>query len=237
MRALVLAGGLGTRLRPLTEHTPKCLIPIHNRPLLAYWFELLFDAGIERALVNTHWLAPQVDAFVDTSPHQQRIDLVYEPELLGTGGTLRANHQYFGDQPVLVAHADNLINFTCSAFLEAHTNRHDGIAITMLTFETDDPRSCGIVECDAQDRVIAFHEKVEQPPGNLANGAVYILEPEVLRFIAAFDRDFVDLSTEVIPEFLGRIQIWRTDGYHRDIGNVESLARAEAEFPKSPPVL
>ena len=184
-------------------------------------------------LVNTHWLAPRVEAFVASSPWRTRVDLVFEPELLGTAGTLRANQAYFADEPVLVAHADNLISFTASALIKAHANRLDDIAITMLTFECDDPRSCGIVECDVDGRVIAFHEKVDRPPGNLANGAVYIFEPEVIRFIAAFEREFIDLSTEVIPAFIDRIQIWQTDGYHRDIGSVDSLAQAESEFPAS----
>jgi mannose-1-phosphate guanylyltransferase len=106
--------------------------------------------------------------------------------------------------------------------------------MTMLAFRTDDPRSCGILELDSQNRVLAFHEKVENPPGNLANGAVYIFEPEVIDDIARLGRSVVDLSTEIIPNYLGRILSVETSGYHRDIGNPESLRRAHSEFKHNP---
>jgi mannose-1-phosphate guanylyltransferase len=230
MRALLLAGGIGSRLRPLTETVPKCLVPIHGRPLLDYWFDQLFEAGIERALVNTHWLAPAVEAHVRASRWASRLDLVHEPVLLGTGGTINANRDYFGGDAFIVAHADNLVSFSVANLLAAHAGRAADTDITMLAFETDDPRSCGILECDAVGRVKAFHEKVENPPGTLANGAVYVVEETVVHFIAAKGKAFVDFSTEVLPAFVGRIQMWKTDGYHRDIGNIESLKRAEREF-------
>jgi mannose-1-phosphate guanylyltransferase len=232
-RALLLAGGIGSRLRPLTLTVPKCLVPIHGRPLLDYWIEMLLAGGFERVLVNTHWLAPAVEAFVEQSRWRAQIDLVHEPELLGTGGTILANRAYFSGEPFLVAHADNLISFTVSKFIAAHRGRVPGAVLTMLAFHTDDPRSCGILECDDRGVVLAFHEKVADPPGTLANGAVYVVEDEVVRYIAGIGRPFVDLSTEVMPAFLGRIQSWTTDGYHRDIGNIQSLARAEAEFPST----
>jgi mannose-1-phosphate guanylyltransferase len=230
MRALLLAGGIGSRLRPLTDTVPKCLVPIHGRPVLDYWFDLLFDAGIERALVNTHWLAPAVEVHVKASRWSSRLDLVHEPGLLGTGGTMLANRAYFGGHAALIAHADNLVDFSAPAFLDAHAGRASGTVMTMLAFETDDPRSCGILECDNAGRVTAFHEKVENPPGTLANGAVYVVEDKVMTFIAELRRPFVDFSTEVLPAFTGRIQAWKTDGYHRDIGNIASLKQAEAEF-------
>ena len=83
MRALLLAAGLGTRLRPLTETVPKCLVPIHGKPLLDYWLEHLFDAGIERVLINLHWLPDVVRAHVAASPWNDRIDLVHERESAG----------------------------------------------------------------------------------------------------------------------------------------------------------
>ena len=78
---------MGTRLRPLTNSIPKCLVAVHRHPLLDYWLALLFDAGFERVLINTHWLAQAVRDHVAASPWRESIDLVDEPELLGTGGT------------------------------------------------------------------------------------------------------------------------------------------------------
>lgn len=234
MRALLLAAGIGSRLRPLTNTTPKCLVRVHDRPLLDYWLDLVFEGGVERALLNTHWLADQVQAHVAQSPWRDRIDLVHEDELLGTGGTVLANRAWFADQPFLVAHADNLTDFDVEGLLAAHHNRPSGCIMTMLAFRTDDPSSCGILELDQQNRVLAFHEKVKNPPGNLANGAVYVFEPAVIDDIAALGKSVVDLSTEVITNYLGRILCVETSGYHRDIGNPESLRRAHLEFNHKP---
>jgi mannose-1-phosphate guanylyltransferase len=231
MRALLLAAGIGSRLRPLTDTVPKCLVPIHGRPLLDYWLALLFDAGFERILINTHHLAAAVGAHVVRSPWRDRIDLVHEEELLGTGGTVIANRSWFGPGAFLLAHADNLTDFDVPALLRVHAARPAGCVMTMLAFRTDVPRSCGILELDERGVVQAFHEKVADPPGNLANAAVYVVEPAIVEFAAALGRRVVDLQTEVVPAFLGRIAAAETDRYHRDIGTPESLARAEREFP------
>jgi mannose-1-phosphate guanylyltransferase len=229
MRALLLAAGMGLRLLPITATRPKCMVEINGRPLLDYWLELLFEAGVERALVNTHWLPDQVTVFVRASRWAGRIDLVHEDELLGTGGTVLANRDWFQGEPFILAHADNLTDFDVRGFIDAHRARPAGHAITMLGFRTDTPRSCGILELDSSGTVIAFHEKVDDPPGNLANGAVYIFEPEVVGAIAAVGGSVVDLSTEIIPRFVGRILCVETSGYHRDIGTPESLRRAIAD--------
>jgi mannose-1-phosphate guanylyltransferase len=234
MRALLLAAGIGSRLRPITDTTPKCLVPVHGRALLDYWLDLVFEGGIERALLNTHWLADHVRAHVAASRWRSRIDLVHEDDLLGTGGTILANRAWFQGQDFLVAHADNLTDFDVGSFIEAHLNRPPGHVMTMLGFRTDDPSSCGILELDDRRTVMAFHEKVASPPGNLANGAVYLFAPPVIDDIARFGKTVVDLSTEVIPGYLGRILCVETVGYHRDIGNPESLRRAHLEFKPRP---
>ena len=234
MRALLLAAGVGSRLRPITETIPKCLVPIHGRPLLDYWLDLLFHSGeIERVLINTHYLRENVEAHVAASPWCDRIDLVFETTLLGTGGTLKANRDFYSDEDVLVAHADNLTTFDVRRFVAAHRRRPPEAAMTMLAFRTDTPRSCGILQLDDQHLVQAFHEKVANPPGNLANAAVYILTPEIVATAESVPGSFVDLSTEVIPLFMRRILAVETRGYHRDIGTAESLRQAHEEFRPS----
>src|ERR1700720_1331580 len=230
MRALLLAAGVGSRLLPVTATTPKCLVAINGQPLLSYWLELLFGAGIERVLINTHWLSEQGEGYVKASRWASRIDLVHENELLGTGGTVLANREWFQGQPFMLAHADNLTDFDVAGLIAAHRTRPSGHLMTMLGFRTDDPRSCGILELDDRNTVLAFHEKVEHPPGNLANGAVYVLEPEDVDVITGLLSPVVDLSPAIIPKFLGRILCVETDGYHRDIGTLKSLRRASAEF-------
>ena len=233
MRALLLAAGLGSRLLPMTLTVPKCLVTIDGRPLLDYWLELLFGAGIERVLINTHWLAGKVEDYVRASRWASGIDLVHEDQLLGTGGTVLANRRWFLEQPFLLAHADNLTDFDVAGLIAAHRNRPPGHIVTMLGFRTNDPHSCGILELDERNTVVGFHEKVEHPPGNLANGAVYIFEPAVIAALASRRSAAVDLSTEIIPGLVGRIQCVETQGYHRDIGTPESLREARSRLEPS----
>jgi mannose-1-phosphate guanylyltransferase len=230
MKALLLAAGLGTRLRPITNRVPKCLVLIHGKPLLEYWLDMLLSNGVTQVLVNTHYMADSVRVFVSDSPWRDSIKMVHEEHLLGTGGTVLKNRDFMNDEPVMVIHADNLSRFNVKEFIYAHESRLSGIEITMMTFNTDTPRSCGIVEVAANGVVIAFHEKVTNPPSNQANAAVYIFEPSVLDFLASLDKTIIDISTEVLPEYLGRIQAFHNSDYHRDIGTLESLRLAQKEF-------
>lgn len=231
MRALLLAAGLGTRLRPLTNSIPKCLVDIHGRPLLDYWLDLLLGSRrFERVLINTHYFADTVERHVASSPWRDRIETVFEPELLGTGGTILANRAFLDGGDFLVAHADNLTDFDLAGFVAAHEGRPAGIRMTMLSFHTDAPRTCGILELDDRGIVQAFHEKVENPPGNLANGAVYMMEPSLIETIAALGKPVVDLSTEIIPGLVRKTLAVDLARYHRDIGTMESLELARREF-------
>ena len=230
MRALLLAAGLGTRLRPITDHVPKCLVPIQGKPLLGYWLDMLLPNGVERVLVNTHYLPDAVREFVAASSWRESIEMVHEDELLGTGGTVRRNRHFLEGGPFMVVHADNLTRFDVRAFIRAHECRPGGVDITMMTFDTDAPQSCGIVELDSRGVVIKFHEKVAKPPSNHANAAVYIFEPSVIDILASLNKAVIDISTEVLPRYLGRMQAFHNLDYHRDIGTPESLALAEREF-------
>lgn len=228
MKAILLAAGLGTRLAPLTDVLPKCLMPIHGRPLLEYWIWSLARAGVDEVLVNLHFRADLVAAYLAGSRFPIPVRTVREPELLGTAGTLAAGAAFLDGGAGLLVHADNLCLTDFPAFLAAHESRPAGTAFTMMLFRTPTPRSCGVVGLDAAHRVTAFHEKVADPPGNLANGAVYIVEPEVLHWLAEDGRR-TDFSLDVIPHFLGRILGWENTGYHRDIGTLESFLAAQRE--------
>jgi len=230
MRGLLLAGGLGTRLRPYTERVPKCLIPILGRPLLDYWLDLTLGQGMERVLVNTHYLAEQVRAHVGASRWRDQIELVHEDQLLGTAGTILRNRAFLGEKTFLVAHADNLTRFDLKAYVARHSDRPAGVLATMMTFHTSDPQTCGIVEEDTRGVVMRFHEKIVNPPGNLANGAIYLFEPELFAVMAGIEGPVSDLSTQVLPQLMGRMQSHPNSDYLRDIGTVASLRLAEAEF-------
>ncbi len=235
MNALLLAAGLGTRLRPLTETVPKCLVPIRGRPLLAYWLDLLTAPRIERIVVNLHHLPDAVVRFVEASPHRSRVELVREPELLGTGGTVLAQRHLLGGGPFLVIHADNLSRFDLAALLERHRTRPPGCLLTMMTFRTPSPRACGIVELDERGVVVSYQEKPERPASDLANGAVYVLEPALLDALAALGGPVLDLSTQLLPRLVGRMATFHNDVYHLDIGSPEAYARAQIDRAYLPP--
>lgn len=235
MRAVLLAAGLGTRLKPLTDTLPKCLAPIRGRPLLEYWLHLLFSGGASEVLVNTHYHADLVENYIGRCPWSDRVTTAREEELLGTGGTLLANPGFVGDEPLFVAHADNLTDFDLRVFRSAHANRPAGTTLTMMTFSTATPSTCGIVTTDAGGVVTGFYEKVAHPPGNRANAAVYVLEPEIVHFMRGIGRPFVDISTDVLPHFVGRMATWHNASFHRDIGTLESWRAAQRDFPVLPP--
>jgi mannose-1-phosphate guanylyltransferase len=230
MRALLLAAGLGTRLRPLTDTVPKVMVDIAGRPLLDRWLAMLFAGGIERILVNTHYLAPVIQGFVRSSPWSGAVDLVDEPSLLGTGGTLLANRSWFGRGPLLVTHGDNASDLDIRAFIKTHAERPPNVLATMALFRTDHPQSCGIAVMDGDRIIREFHEKTADPPGNLANAAAFIFEPEIFNYLEAAGKPVIDLSAEIVPQLLGRIQGFEIDGYHRDIGTPESLEMARKHF-------
>ena len=225
--ALLLAAGVGTRLQPLTDKLPKCLMPIGGIPLLEHWLSLLYRTDIHNVLINTHHHKAMVEEFLLRARFNKWVKSTYEPKLLGTAETLRQNASFFKGKTVLLAHADNWINCNFSDFLDFHVNRRpDKTIITMMTFRTTKPKTCGIVEIDSAGVVQKFHEKVTEPPGNLANGAVYLLEPEVTNWLLE-KRDATDFSIDVVPEFLGRIATWENTNIHRDIGTIESLRSAQ----------
>jgi len=228
LRALLLAAGFGTRLRPLTLHTPKCLVTVNGEPLLGRWLHQLEQAGCEAVLVNIHYLAEQVEAYLQSwqSP-TMAVHTTLEPKLLGTAGTLLANQSFFSGCTGLLIHADNAMAEGLRPFLAAHHNRHAGSLLTMLTFNTATPSSCGIVELDDQLIVQGFHEKVMDPPSNRANGALYAFESPLLDHLNRMAPRPSDFSTEVIPRLMGRIQTWHTDQAYLDIGTPESLAIAQ----------
>lgn len=230
MRALLLSAGLGTRLRPITEVVPKCLVPINGKPLLEYWLENLTQAGIDKFLINTSYLAEQVEDFVQSSKYRSKITLVHEETLLNTGGTLLANREFFEDEPFMLVHADNLSLCDFKMFINSHLKKPVNCEMTMMLFKTDNPSACGIVELNKQGVVKKFYEKVQNPPSNLANGAVYICEPSLFDFLEALNKKKIDFSNDVLPNYIGRINTYLNDIYHRDIGTVESYALAQIEY-------
>jgi D,D-heptose 1,7-bisphosphate phosphatase len=230
IKALLLAGGLGTRLRPLTDEIPKCLVPIAGRPLLDFWVEQLVEAGIGEARINTHAHADQVRAFIAGVHAEGRVRLVesYEPELLGSAGTVSANADLNenADQIVII-YADNHSDIDLRPLLAFHCQHGD--PLTMVLFHAPNPRACGIAELDGEGRIVSFVEKPEQPTSDLANAGIYVVTAAAYREIAAMKA--FDLGFEVLPRFVGRMRGWVWGGYYLDIGTHQALERAGREAP------
>ena len=239
MKALLLAAGLGTRLRPLTNDIPKCMVPLGGRPLLAHWIELfalhissepnISTEQIDGIFVNTHYLSDTVSNYVSSSPFADRITLLHEPDLLGTAGTLRAIQTLLADSPFVMVHADNVSRFNLSEFINQFRQKPDGCIGTMMTFMTATPRECGIVEIDTNGVMVDYFEKVDDPPSNLANAAVFIFEPEIHEILNKLEsaRDF---CADVVPKLRGKLNTFHNKQYHRDIGSPESYRIACKDF-------
>ena len=229
MKAILLAAGFGSRLAPLTNHMPKCLVPIRGTPLLGIWLDKLFALGVTEILINTHYLADQVAKFIAQHPQRDKIQLVFEETLLGTAGTLVKNRDFWRNETCFIIHADNYCTSTLEAMVTAHQQRPANTLATLLIFETTQPESCGIVKTDTQGIVTQFYEKQPAGHGNLASGALFLFAPAVYdRFFSQLKSDsFYELSIDVVPAMLGTIQIWQTDGSYLDIGTPDNYQRAQ----------
>lgn len=232
VKAFLMAAGLGTRLRPITEYLPKCLVTVGGESLLDRWVAALIAAGVRQAAINNHahpHRLREAIARINERERQRRgfgLEEVLEPVLLGSAGTIAANPRFADDcDHVLIIYADNHSDAPLDQLLQAHLAGGD--PITMLLFRAENPRACGIVSLDAAGRIIEFQEKPEQPAGNLANGGVYLMRSSVYRAIAAQGR--FDLGHDVLPGWIGSMRGWEWSGVHQDIGTPRSLARAREQ--------
>lgn len=222
----MLSGGYGSRLSPLTDIWPKCLMPINKKPLLEYWIDDLVALGIDEVLINLHHFSEEVIQFLERDKFKGKVNWIYERELLGTAGTLQENHKFFKGGDIFLAHADNFCTADLSNFMEAHRNKPKNCIATMMTFLTNKPESCGIVVTNSENVLIDFYEKVANPPSNLANAAVYLLNEEILDLLIK-QKGTYDFSIDVIPKLLGKVRTWNNDGIHIDIGTIENLLKSQ----------
>jgi mannose-1-phosphate guanylyltransferase len=221
---MLLAAGLGTRLKPLTDSIPKCLLPICGHPLLGIWLAELEDAGVDEVLINTHHHADQVREFVGAYQGKMGIQLSYEPVLLGSAGTLVANRDMFREErDFLVCYADNLIDAGLGKLMDRR--RHSNQMATIGLFRADRPREAGIVGLDADGVMVSFVEKPEKPVSNLANAGLYVFSPEVIE-LATFAPP-ADIGFDLLPLLVGRARGVVLDGSLLDIGTPDRYEQAQ----------
>jgi mannose-1-phosphate guanylyltransferase len=230
MKALLLAGGIGTRLKPLTNFLPKCLAPINGRPLIDYWISALVDNNITEIVLNTHYLSNLVQEYIEKSTWKNFIHISHEPSLLGTGGTIINNKSFFQTDDFLVAHADNMFNFNLKELFISHEKKNKQAIATMLTFYTNEPQNCGVISMDEDFIINKFDEKNPSLSGrSLANAAIYIFSKDVFDY---FDekKNFIDLSLDIIPKLVGKINGCIHQGNIIDIGTFSAWNRANLDI-------
>jgi mannose-1-phosphate guanylyltransferase len=228
VKAFLLAAGLGTRLRPITDTTPKCMLDIGGRPLLDIWLDVFEDAGVDEVLVNLHYLPDVVRHHLDARTGPPAVRAVFEPELLGSAGTLAANREWVaGEEFFLACNADNLTDFRLQTLIDAHRD-HDMIA-TLTVFHSENPSAGGVIELDETGRVATFTEKPAEPVSDLVNAGMYAFSPNVLDEIDPVPPH--DIGYDLLPRLVGRARAVPVEGYFLDIGTVDAYRRARREWP------
>jgi mannose-1-phosphate guanylyltransferase len=228
VKAVLLAAGLGTRLRPITDTTPKCMLAIDDRPLLDIWLDELDRAGADEVLVNLHHLPSVVSEHLAARVAPPAVREFFEPELLGSAGTLLANRDWLGrDEMFLACYADNLTDFDLRTLVDQH-RQHAGLA-TLAVFRSDRPAAGGVVEVDDRGVIVSFAEKPANPVSNLVNAGLYAFRPAVLDELTG--RLPLDIGYHLLPRLVGRSRAVQVPGYFRDIGTLDSYRLARKEWP------
>lgn len=236
MKALVLAAGLGTRLRPLTDNVPKPLIKIGDRPLLEHTLLYLNHYGFHDFLINSHYLPGQVKDFARNfeSEHKQtRIKVTYEPVLLGSGGTLLKNKNYFiKDKIFLIYYGDNLTNVDLKKVLAFHKKKK-GIA-TIVSYYEKHPESKGIIEFDRNKRITMLKEKPkpEEITSHAANAGVYVFSNKIFSFFKHHKRYPIDFAKDILPVLIkkAKVYVYPMKEYFIDIGTMETYKQANKKI-------
>jgi mannose-1-phosphate guanylyltransferase len=229
MKAFLLAAGHGTRLRPITDKIPKCLVPIQGMPMLEIWLRRCKKLGIIDLLINLHAHADAVRTFLHQfGEGDVRVQVTEEKELLGSAGTLRANRSWVeGEELFWVFYADVLHCADLPAMLRMHRLR--SLAATLGVYEVPDPSRCGIVTTNAEGVIEDFVEKPTYPTSNLAFSGLMIGTRAMLDAIP--DGTPTDIGFHVLPKLTGQMQAFRIRDYLIDVGTLENYQHAQATWP------
>jgi mannose-1-phosphate guanylyltransferase len=228
MKAFILAAGSGTRLRPLTDSVPKCLLPIQGVPLLQIWLENCAAAGISEVLVNVHSHAGKIRDFAQTHRVPVQVHIAEEEELLGSAGTLAANREFVGNEEIfLVLYGDVLTNVNLADLLSFH--RQNEVVATLGIHQVPDPTQCGIVITDERGIVSSFVEKPAQPAGNWAFSGIMAAGQQL--FDSVPKHRPADIGFHLLPHLVGRMSAYRISGFLLDIGTLHTYRAAQTSWP------
>ena len=233
MKAFLLAAGLGTRLQPITNTIPKCLVPVAGKPMLAYWFDLFRKHGITEVLINLNHFPEQVKAYINNTITDLKVTLVNEDILLGSLGTLIHNNKFVeNEESFFVFYADTLTNLNLQEMLEIH--KQSLKPFTMGLFHSNDPKSCGIVTLDQSGCVLDFEEKPTAPKSDLANAGIYIMNVDLFNKVKLNDKKLLDIAFDLLPQLVNQMQGYEIKDFVLDMGTHSNLTLAN-EFVKNHP--
>jgi len=223
LKAMLLAAGLGTRLRPLTYELPKPMVPVLGRPVMEHILCLLAKHGFDDVVANLHYFPDLIrDRFGDGSAYGVRLVYSYEPELLGTAGGVRNVREHFGDETFLIISGDALTDIDLGALWAAHKEK-GGIA-TLALKRVDDTSQFGVVIVAEDGRIQGFQEKPDpaEALSNLGNCGIYVFEPEIFDYFP--EPEFVDWAMDVFPTLLAQdVSFYGHEfpDYWNDVGSLE----------------
>ncbi|HZF59408.1 MAG TPA: nucleotidyltransferase family protein, partial [Rubrobacter sp.] len=228
MKAVVLVGGQGTRLRPITYDIPKALVPLRNRPFMGYMLDFLRRGGLDGAVLSLGYLPDPIQAYLTgwDGIGEFSVDYAIEESALGTAGGIKNAEEYLDGETFVVVNGDVLTGTDLVEAIKLH-RASDALATITLT-SVEDPTAYGLVEVDHEMVVKRFLEKpaADEVTTNLVNAGVYVLEPEVLGMIPA-GRE-VSIEREIFPDLQasGRLRAHVSSAYWRDIGTPRSYLAA-----------
>jgi len=229
LKAFLLAAGLGTRLKPLTDDTPKCLVSICGVPLIYIWLDLIEEAGIDEVLINTHYLADKVRDKVLSRNNKVKIKFFHEEVLLGSGNTIALNYEFVkNEKNFFLLYADNLTNVSLKEILDYHLTL-DSI-FTTYVYETDIPKEKGIFTANDSGKVISFEEKPKNPESNLANSGIGVVNKKIFNYFN--NNTYLDFGKDVMPKLMNHIYVLKTSKFIKDIGTMQDYYEAQSDWKK-----
>jgi transketolase len=221
IKCIILAGGRGERLRPLTDKVPKPMLLVDGKPILEWQIKLLRETGIRDIIICGHYLFDEIKKyFKDGGNFGVHIDYCYEESPLGTGGAIK-NAERFLDSTFLVLYGDEMIDMNIKKFIEFH--KKNGAKITMLLHETDHPQDSDLVSIDYDGRVLKLYRRPNTAiPSKLSKSSLYVIEPSVLN---SMPEGVFDLDMDFIFKYIedGNVYGYVTDEFIKDIGTMERL--------------
>ena len=228
---MLLAAGLGTRLRPLTYEVPKPLVPVVGTPVMEHIVRLLARHGFDDVVCNLHYFPDQIERrFGDGSEWRLRLVYSHEEELMGTAGGVRNVRDHFGGETFLIISGDALTDIDLTALWRAH--REKGGIATLSLKRVDDPSQIGVVIRGEDGRIQGFQEKPDpaEALSDLGNCGIYVMEPEIFDYFP--DRPFVDWALDVFPALLGQdVPFYGHEitEYWNDIGNIKEFRKGNLD--------